>query len=133
VDTGVLVAAANRRDPDFGACSKLLREASPPLLVPAPVLGETLYLIGKQLGASIEAAFLRSLAEERYHVEVPTDEDLRRAADLVERYADLPLGGTDALVVATAERLGHTEVASLDHRHFQVVRPAHVERLRLLP
>jgi uncharacterized protein len=54
-------------------------------------------------------------------------------ADLVEQYADLPLGGTDAAVIAIAERLQLDTVATLDRRHFSVVRPSHVESLTLVP
>jgi predicted nucleic acid-binding protein len=54
-------------------------------------------------------------------------------AELVERYADLGLGGVDASVVAVAERLGETEVATLDRRHFGVIKPRHTERFILLP
>ena len=54
-------------------------------------------------------------------------------ADLTEQYATLGLGGTDASVVAIAERLGITEVATFDRRHFPHVQPSHVERLTLLP
>ncbi|MGH3031727.1 MAG: hypothetical protein ACRDNE_13385 [Gaiellaceae bacterium] len=43
-------------------------------------------------------------------------------AELVERYADLPLGAVDASIIATAERLGEVNVATLDRRHFTVVR-----------
>jgi predicted nucleic acid-binding protein len=39
----------------------------------------------------------------------------------------------DASVVAAAERLGITAVASLDWRHFGVVRPRHVKSFELLP
>ena len=52
---------------------------------------------------------------------------------LVGRYDDLPLGTTDASVIALAERLGVSEVATLDQRHFRVVRPSHVDALTLLP
>ncbi|MDQ2738090.1 MAG: VapC toxin family PIN domain ribonuclease, partial [Actinomycetota bacterium] len=45
----------------------------------------------------------------------------------------LPLGAVDATVIAVAERLGITEIATLDRRHFSVVRPAHVEAFTLLP
>jgi predicted nucleic acid-binding protein len=51
----------------------------------------------------------------------------------VRRYADFPLGFVDAVVVATAERLGLSEVATIDRRHFTAVRPAHVEAFTLLP
>ncbi|WP_255622594.1 hypothetical protein [Pseudonocardia sp. DSM 110487] len=52
---------------------------------------------------------------------------------MVEKYADLPLGTVDASVIALAERLNLPAVATLDHRHFGVVRPRHVEALALLP
>jgi predicted nucleic acid-binding protein len=44
-----------------------------------------------------------------------------------------PLGTTDASVVAVAERLKLTDVATLDRRHFTVVRPNHISALNLLP
>ena len=59
--------------------------------------------------------------------------DLARMSQPVSQYADLPLGGTDACVVATAERLGVSEIATIDHRHFTVVRPAHIRSFALLP
>lgn len=62
-----------------------------------------------------------------------TRADFRRMAELVEQYADLPLGTTDASVVAIAERLAITEIASLDRRHFTLVRPRHLESFQLLP
>ena len=48
-------------------------------------------------------------------------------------YADLPLGAVDASVIAVAERVGASEVATLDRRHFSVVRPRHVGAFALLP
>lgn len=54
-------------------------------------------------------------------------------AVLVRQYADLRLGGTDASVIASAERLGVASIATVDRRHFAVVRPKHVDSLNLLP
>jgi uncharacterized protein len=54
-------------------------------------------------------------------------------ADLVRQHADFPLGTADASVVAIAERLGATCVATIDHRHFQAVRPSHCDAFELLP
>jgi len=59
--------------------------------------------------------------------------DLDRMAELVEKYADFPLGLVDASVIAVAERLGADEIATLDRRHFSVVRPAHLRAFTLLP
>ena len=54
-------------------------------------------------------------------------------AELVGRYANLPLGSVDASVVAAGERLVVREVATLDRRHFGVVRPRHLDTFELLP
>jgi hypothetical protein len=59
--------------------------------------------------------------------------DWLRIAELVARYSDLPLGTVDGSVVAAAERLGVTQVVTFDHRHFTVVRPAHISALEILP
>ena len=56
-----------------------------------------------------------------------------RMAELVEQYADFPLGGTDASVIAIAERLGVTKVATLDRRHFGPIQPRHTDAFTLLP
>jgi predicted nucleic acid-binding protein len=78
-------------------------------------------------------AFLEDVLEGAYRVQPPTLGDLRRCRELQERYADLRLGVVDASVVALLERMREDTVATLDHRHFAVVRPAHVEALTLLP
>jgi uncharacterized protein len=62
-----------------------------------------------------------------------TTADYERMAELVELYADWPLGGTDASVIAIAERLGVTKVATLGRRHFGPIQPNHVEGFTLLP
>jgi predicted nucleic acid-binding protein len=94
---------------------------------------EASYLIGKYLGPRAEAALLGALATERYRIEALTRADLRRAAQLVGEYADLPLGATDAAIVVLSERLGATRIATLDRRHFTIVRPQHVEAFTLEP
>jgi len=43
------------------------------------------------------------------------------------------LGLVDASVVAVAERLGVTSIATLNARDFHVVRPRHAEAFTLLP
>lgn len=53
--------------------------------------------------------------------------------ELVDTYRDVPLGTVDATVVASAERLGIGDVATLEHRHFGAVRPRHVQHFTLLP
>lgn len=135
-DTGPLVAAAISDDAHHSACVDLfttLRLARRRILVPAPVVAEVGYLLGRDGGPRIESQFLKTLADNTFHPVDITDEDYRRAAELVLIYEDLPLGTTDATVLAVCERLGVAELATLDRRHFTVVRPRHVQALTLLP
>jgi predicted nucleic acid-binding protein len=132
-DTGVLLVAGNVKDEHHQVCLQLLGQAEGPLLVPSPVLGEVGYLLEARVVPQAEVTFLKSFGGNGFHVAELEDEDLPRMAELVERYVDLPLGLVDAAVIAIAERLGLREVATVDHRHFRVVRPRHVEASTLLP
>lgn len=135
-DTGPLVAAAIRRDPDYYRCTELftgLHLASRELILPAPIVAEVGYLLARYGSARIEADFLRSIAEGTFVATELTSTDYARMAELVEQYASLPLGTSDAAVIALAERLDVDEVATLDLRHFTVVRPRHIKAFTLLP
>jgi len=131
VDSGPLIAAANIADPAHRSCLDALQTPGLYLIIPALCVAEAAYLIQRYQGPQVEAQFLRALAG--FDVQAPTDEDWPRIADLVAEYADFPLGGTDASVVATAERLNTDLLITLDRRHFAAVRPLHRERFRLLP
>jgi predicted nucleic acid-binding protein len=134
VDTGVLYALTDSRDTHHQACVRWLAAAPRPLIVPPLVIAETCYLIGQHLGATAEATFLDAFGPgQTLSLGDFLEEDIMRMAVLVRQYADLKLGGTDAAVLATAERLGITRVATVDRHHFTVVRPRHVGSFALLP
>jgi len=102
-------------------------------VVPQLILVEAGYFVGKVLGPIAEADFLRELAGASLEFHSLEHDDFRRMAELIETYADLRLGTVDAAVIATAERLGATTIATLDRRHFTVVRPRHVDAFDLVP
>ena len=91
--------------------------------MPTLVITEVAYLLETRLGVEAEVRFLADLAEGNLIAEPVMARDWLRIAELVAKYRDLPLGTADASVVAAAERLGISEVATLDRRHFGVVRP----------
>lgn len=132
LDTGPVVAALNRGDPDHLRCATLLAQ-SPDLVVPTPVLVEIDYWVVKLGGARAWADFAADVSRGVYRLLHPNESDLVRAAELEVVYADLRLGFVDASVIALCERLGETRVATLDRRHFSVVHPRHCARLELLP
>jgi uncharacterized protein len=135
-DTGPLVAAALSNDSYHHSCVRLfndLHTAGRELLIPATVVAEVGYLLAREAGPRVESLFLRSIANGDFTAVDLTAMDYARMADLVIKYGSLPLGTTDASVLAIAERLKLTEVATLDRRHFNIVRPDHVTALTLLP
>ena len=135
-DTGPIVAAALGDDDHHHECVELftgLHLARRRLLVPGTVVAEVGYLLARNAGARVESLFLQALADGDFEPVDLQSPDYRRAAELVQIYADLPLGTTDATVIALAERLDVDEVATLDRRHFTVVRPSHTPSLTLLP
>lgn len=133
VDAGPLVAAAATRDRNHERCVALLSEAERPLVVPALVVTEVAYFLGDRIGHQGELAFARSLRDGELLVEPVEPSDWARIAELLGEYADLPLGIVDASVVAACERLGALTLATLDRRHFSVVRPRHCQTLTLVP
>ncbi|MFC8350973.1 type II toxin-antitoxin system VapC family toxin [Streptomyces sp. NPDC057280] len=136
VDTGPLVALAYPEDNDHERCRAWF-DALPTrrsLIVPATVVAEACYLIDRYSGAEAEAVFLDDLAAGSYGmVSGLVPEDLQRMAELVRQYRDLPLGGTDASVITLAERVKTLSVATLDRRHFTVVRNMRGEAFTLYP
>ncbi len=102
-------------------------------MVPGLVLAELDYWCHERLDAGAWLMFLEDVLAGAYRVEHPTPADLVRCLELQRQYADLRLGVVDASVVALVERLGEQAVATLDHRHFSVVRPHHVAALQLVP
>jgi len=133
LDTGPIVAALNSSDPDHAHCAALLTSGSEDLVVPSPVLVEVDYWLRKLGGAHAWPDFIRDIADGAYRVHHLDQRDLSRAVDLEVTYADLRLGFVDAAVLATCERLREPKVATLDLRHFSVVRLDHCPSLVLLP
>ncbi len=131
VDSGPLYATADADDDDHARCVAVLKRPDLDLVVPALVVAEVTYLVGSRLGPAAEATFLRGLGT--LAVEAPAAEDWAEIGRLVERYADLPLGGTDASVAVMADRMGTDLIVTLDIRHFGVIRSRDQPPYRLLP
>jgi predicted nucleic acid-binding protein len=131
VDAGPLYATADADAEDHEACRAVLARGDLRLVVPALVVAEATSFVGRRLRAGTEAAFLRGVGT--LDVEGPSPEDFDRMPELVKTYANFPLGGTDASVIALAERIGAELVITLDRRHFSAVKPQHCDTFQILP
>ena len=133
MDAGPLYAYLDVDDRDHADSLALLERLPGPLAVPMLVVSEVACVAEKRLGAIGEVRFLSDFVDRNFIAVPVADEDWIRITELVHRYRDLPLGTVDASVVAAAERLGIRTIATLDRRHFSVVRPRHVPAFELIP
>lgn len=133
LDTGPLLGLLDADDPAHASCVTLVDETEEPLVVVAPTLVEVDYWIRKRLQPEVWSIFIEDIARGAYRLEHLQANDLMRVAELQADYSDLDLGMVDASVIAVCEKLGEKKVATLDRRHFGVVRPRHCDHLHLLP
>jgi hypothetical protein len=131
VDTGVWYALADRRDAWHARVRALFESNHEPLLAPVTVLPEVTYLLATRLGAHAERAFVHAIVHGELTIEHVTIVDGRRALAITTEHPDL--GFVDATIVAIAERLKVSVIATTDRRHFASIKPRHAERLTLVP
>lgn len=97
------------------------------------MVAEVGYMPMTKVGSDAEEAFLQALEGGDFEMIALEQTDLARVLALVTKYKDFPLGTTDASIIALAERLVITEIATLEQVHFRAVRPGHTAAFRLLP
>jgi predicted nucleic acid-binding protein len=133
IDTGPLLAAMNKRDAAHKKCAQLIAQCSERLIIPSPVLIEVDYFLTKHRRQNAFYALLHDVEQGHYIVENLLAHDYRRVKQIYSTYSDTQVGFVDAAVLTITERLGEKKLATLDHRHFGVMRPAHINSLQLLP
>lgn len=133
LDTGPLYASLDRSDADHASCRALIEAAGESVVIPAPVLVEIDYWIAQRLHPGVLAAFLDDIESGAYTVANLDRTDYARVRSLCDAYADADIGFVDAAVMAIVERLDEPKLATLDRRHFSLIRPRHRESIDLLP
>jgi uncharacterized protein len=133
LDGSAVLAAADRADLNHDTAVAWFGRADEPLLLGALTLGEIDVLLQRELGPAATLAVLRSIGDGAIRVVAPTDADLERAGELLGEAAEHRPRLADALLVATAERLGVRRVATFDRRPLAIFRPRHVRTLDLEP
>lgn len=132
-DTSGLLALFNRTEPEHDAVRRVVAELDEPLVVSPYVVAELDYLIATRVGVEAELAVLRELAGGGYILAGLEAADLERAVAVIARFSDQAVGLADASIVVLADRYRTREILTLDHRHFEVLRPLSGGRFRLIP
>jgi predicted nucleic acid-binding protein len=121
-DTGAILALVDKGDRHHAVIRELYEDRPGDWLLPWAILPEVDYLVGSQLGDRAQETFLNDLAEGSFAVEYGRHADVERAHVIARKHSALNIGLVDAVVIATAERLRADAIATLDLRHFGVVK-----------
>ena len=132
-DSGGLYALYDVRDKSHKGAHSVLKCERGDVIIPSAVLGELGHLLRQGLGARAVSVFLRDLAAGSFTMEAFAPEDVVRSLELLDKYADLDLGFTDAAVIATAERLNINRILTVNDRDFRPIRNARGAPFVLLP
>jgi hypothetical protein len=130
LDTGIVYAYYDRSD-DWHQRARRCIQSEQGLILPSPVIPEVDHLLGHRLGAKSRLLFYTGIIEGYFLVADLPQTAYARVAELNRRFDDLQLGFVDAAIVALAESLGLSRVATTDRRHFSPVAAA--LSLELLP
>lgn len=133
VDTSVLLAYFDDREPRHADCVKAIDSPNEDLIVSPYVLGELDYMVSTRVGVTAELAVLEELASTAWVLSGFGAAELATARAVIRRYTDQQIGLADASNVVLADRYRTRTIATLDHRHFDVVRLLSGGRFRIVP
>lgn len=132
VDTGFLLAVVSVADRAHDACAMALENEERPLL-PSVILTELAYMIIRDIGRPHFIQLMRSVLAGELEMVFLTQQDLARATDIMEQYADSKIDFVDCAIVALAERLNISRILTIDQRDFRMIRPSHIPAFKILP
>jgi uncharacterized protein len=132
VDTGPLVAALNRRDPQHARCAAALAEFEGTLVTTGAVVTEAMHFLSSAPdgGATLTGFLEEARVEIRDCFSVAR---MRSAAALMRKYHDVPMDFADATLVVLAEEVNIGEILTLDERGFRTYRYRGNRRFCVLP
>ena len=131
LDTGGLVSLLDRSQARHAACVRVFERWLRPVLTTEAVITEATHLLGRLPGG---ISSVLSFVLDGGAVLVPgSEEALRRADEIVRRYADLPLDYADATLVVLAEEVRTEHILTVDRRDFSTVRWGRNRAFRLHP
>lgn len=133
VDTSALLAYFDAAEPDHQAVSRVIEQSEDVLVVSPYVVAELDYLVATRVGVDAEVAVLRELAGGAWELADLGASELAQAAAIIRKYSHQRIGLADASNVVLADRYRTRTIATLDRRHFTVLRPGGRGRFNILP
>ena len=128
VDSGALIALANRRETANPSINRVLADFFGELVTTWPAVTEACHMIPDHLGPRL----LAWLGSARWRV-LGMDGAAPRLPDLMRKYVDRPMQIADASMIWAAEHTGVHQIITLDRADFEIYRTKTGRRLEILP
>ncbi len=130
IDSGVLIALLDRKDPNHQRCVTAAKQLpNTPLITTWCCLTETMYFMGKIGGFTAQQGLWTLLLSKRIVLKTPNE---TRMAELMATYQDTPMDLADASLVVLAEELEITKIFTLDS-DFYVYRTSRGQAFECIP
>ncbi len=133
VDASAIVALLDRRDRWHEPVVRWYASVSETLVTTPLIVAEVDHLVARRAGRAAVGAWRSDLRRGAVVVQW-WETAAADCVDVAQIYDDQDIGLADASLVALARRVETVDIATLDERHFRVVRPlGSGEAFRLLP
>lgn len=129
LDTGALVSLLDRSQHRHREFVDFFDSWTGQVVTSEAVLTESTHLLGRIAGGA--SACLDFVLSGGALLVPATANSIRRARQLMDRYADCPMDFADATLVVLAEDLGTTAVLTTDQRDFSIYRVAGRKRFKI--
>ena len=133
VDTSALLAFFDAKESQHEAVAAVITQTREPLVISPYVVAELDYLVLRRHGSTAEAAVLDELLRGAWELATMTADRLAAAARIVEKYRDVPVGIADASNIVLADAYRTRTIATLDQRHFSILRFSDGSAPQILP
>ena len=131
LDSGPIVAFFDASDDYHESCIELLKGINEPLITTWPVLTEAFNLLGFSWKA--QDNLWEFIVRGGVEVLSMDDKQQARCRQLMKKYSDLPMDLADGSLVVLAESKKVKKIFTLDHKDFQIYKPARIKNFTLLP
>ncbi|MCY4072914.1 MAG: PIN domain-containing protein [Chloroflexi bacterium] len=132
-DTSFLYALYNENDIRHQDADRFASTTTRAMLIPCVALPELTYLFIRDVGYRGVESFFAHFKDMSPQLVPIVPADVYKIHEITEMYASAEFDIVDCCIMALAERLQITRIATLDRRDFSIFRPRHCDFLELLP
>lgn len=133
VDTSYVYALHSPRDAYHSQAKAFAANRDETVVVNEVILPEVGFLFRRDFGNRALIKFLAEFRKTRWRFESLRQSDLDRVYEIAQQYASSRFDVVDCCIMAMAERLNITRIATFDHRDFGIFKPRHIARFELVP